>query len=70
MALDIERTADAVIAKKTSFASHVGWPLATMKTIEGKGIRHKPDVQRLTKKVMAVLNKRGVTKTGVRHADA
>lgn len=52
--------ADATIRKKDSLAKHIGWPLAAIKAIEGTGIRHKPDVARLKKEVLAELRKRKV----------
>jgi len=57
--VDINALADATIRQKEKLAEHIGWPLATIKAIEGAGIRHKPDIKRLTPKVLARLRERG-----------
>lgn len=38
----------------------VGWPLAAIKAIESKGIRHKPDITRLKNVVLDALRAEGV----------
>ena len=60
---DIDALASSAINRKKKAAPHVGWPLVVIQTIEGSGIRHKPDVKRLTPKVLAKLRERGVIKT-------
>lgn len=54
---DINALVEATIRQKNRSAPHVGWPLAAIKAVEGKGIRHKPDVKRLTKAILAKLRK-------------
>lgn len=67
MAADIASLADATVRMKSRSSKNVGWPLAAIKAIEGKGIRHKPDVDRLKKAVLAELGTRGeISPTGVK----
>lgn len=59
MAADIGSLADAAVRMKARSDKSVGWPLAAIKAIEGSGIRHKPDVDRLKTKVLEELIARG-----------
>lgn len=59
MATSTADLAAATVRVKQRSAAHVGWPLAAIKAIEGKGIRHKPDVERLKKVVLAHLRSVG-----------
>lgn len=59
MAANIATLADAAVRMKARSDKNVGWPLATIKAIESTGIRHKPDVERLKKAVLAELGLRG-----------
>jgi len=65
---NIDALADATIRRKEKLAKHVGWPLAAIKAIEGVGIRHKPDVNNLKRKVLAKLRERGVIRPRQRTA--
>lgn len=60
---NIDALADATVRRKEKLAKHIGWPLAAIKAIEGIGVRHKPDVDRLKRKVLAKLRERGVIRS-------
>ncbi|HEY0979258.1 MAG TPA: hypothetical protein VGE23_00215 [Candidatus Paceibacterota bacterium] len=60
MGASVSELAQATQRMKERSDRSVGWPLAAIKAIEGKGIRHKPDVDRLKKSVLAHLRETGV----------
>lgn len=59
----IEELIEATKRQKRLSDRSVGWPLAAIKAIESKGIRHAPDVTRLKKAVLCALRTRGVIRT-------
>lgn len=64
-----ELTEATILMKQRSDRS-VGWPLAAIKAIEGRGIRHKPDVQRLKKRILDALRVQGIIPSRKRRAYA
>ena len=66
MVATVSELAQATLRMKERSDRSVGWPLAAIKAIEGKGIRHKPDVDRLKKSVLSHLRETGVIPPPVR----
>jgi len=60
---NIDFLATSAIKRKKKAASHIGWPLVVIQAIEGSGIRHKPDINRLKPKVLARLREKGALRS-------
>jgi len=60
---NIDSLASSAIRRKEKAASHVGWPLVVIQAIEGVGIRHKPDINRLKPQVLAKLREKGAIRS-------
>ena len=59
---DIKALADATVKLKPALDKSVGWARAAAMAVERSGIRHKPDVARISKEVLSELGTRGATK--------
>lgn len=66
MPVSITELAQAAQRVKNHSDKSVGWPLAAIKAIEGKGIRHKADVARLKRDVLEHLKTEGVIRSSAR----
>jgi hypothetical protein len=58
--IPIEELIAATKRQKRLSDKSVGWPLAAIKAIESKGIRYKPDINRLKRAVLRALHAEGV----------
>jgi hypothetical protein len=54
---DIPRIVVIARAIKAKSDQAVGWKLAAIKAVEASGVRHKPDVERISAQVYAELRK-------------
>ena len=56
---DIAKLTASARAIKARSDRALGWPLAVVKAIEGTGVTHKPDVDRIKRLVLSELSKFG-----------
>ncbi len=68
--LSIAELTEATIRVKQRSDKSVGWPLAAIKAIEGKNIRHAPDIRRRVAEVLAELRNRGIIRAPKRRRHA
>jgi hypothetical protein len=61
---DLQRLVVSARAIKGRSDRSVGWKLAAIKAVEASGVRHKPDVSRLSREVYDELRKCGDMATG------
>ena len=55
----IEELVEAARRQKRLSGSRVNWPAAITEAIEGKGVRHKPDIEKLEKLILEQLRMDG-----------